>query len=191
MEYIRIKGSKAVVEDCFSDYGIDADSANAIVSYLHKNSKLLRDDESVQISTDFTSVPPGSMGFMLFETNYYINLKISTIVVAALLADISFAKGACSVLLELCGFSKTAITALSEENGEKCIVRETLACESQTGTPKILEPLNGECCNIDLSCKLRIEGKCCCTEKHVREIYNRLAERNMFKPSGECFKYQW
>lgn len=191
MKYFVIRGSKSEVESCFADLGIDASSANAIIDYLRKNKEILNSDEYVKISTEFPSFPPGMIGLMIPRTNYYINIKVATIVVAAFLADISLTQGALSMLLGLCGFSNTAITELNEELGEKCIVRETLAHNPKVGSPRILAPLKGECCNNDLSCKFRIEDRCHCTEDDILKIYEKLADRNMFSRIGEFYKYQW
>ena len=191
MKFLETTGSKSDIELSFAKLGIDGANANAIIDYLQKNKELLGDDEYIKISTEFPSFPPGMMGLMIPTTNYYINIKITTIVVAAFLADISFAHGVMSMLLGLCGFSNTAFTELSEYLGEKCIVRETLARNPKVGSSKILASLNGECCNNDLSCKFRIENKCHCTEDDIIEIYEKLADRNMFSRTGNVFKYQW
>lgn len=191
MEFFETRGSKSNVESDFADLGIDASSANAIIDYLCKNKELLGDDECIKISREFPSFPPGVIGLMIPSTNYYINIKVATIVVVAFLADISFGNGVLSMLLGLCGFSNTAVTKLSEELGEKCIVRETLVHNPKVGSSRILVPLKGECCNNDLSCKFRVEDKCHCTEDDVLKIYEKLADRNMFKRIGDCFEYQW
>lgn len=191
MKYFEISGSKSKVESYFAGFGIDAISANTIINYLHKNTGVLNSDEYVKISTEFPSFPPGTMGLMILRTNYYINIKVTTIVVAALLTDIALTQGALSTFLGLCGFSSTAITELSEELGEKCIVRETLAHNPRIGSSHILEPLKGECCNNDLSCKFRIDGRCYCSKDDIQKIYEKLTERNMFSRFGEFYKYQW
>lgn len=191
MKYFQINGSKSQVESHFADLGIDASSANAIIDYLGKNKEILNSDEYVRISTEFPSFPPGMIGLMIPTTNYYINIKTATIVVAAFLADIYLTQGVLSTLLGACGFSCTAITVLSEENGEKCIVRETLTRNPKVGSAHILAPLKGECCNNDLSCKYRIDGRCHCTEDDILKIYDKLAERNMFSRIGDFYQYRW
>lgn len=191
MKYLEIRGSKSKVESYFADLGFDAPSANAIINYLHKNKEVLNSDEYVKISAEFSSFPPGMIGLMVPRTNYYINIKVTTIVVAALLADITLTQGALSTFLGLCGFSSTALTELSEELGEKCIVRETLARNPKVGSSSILIPLKGECCNNDLSCKFRIDGRCRCSKDDILKIYEKLTERNMFSRIGDFYKYQW
>ena len=191
MKYFEISGSKSEVESCFAGLGIDAISANTIIDYLRKNKEVLNSDEYLNISTEFPSFPPGTIGLMIPRTNYYINIKVTTIVIAALLADIALTQGALSTFLGLCGFSSTALTELSEELGEKCIVRETLARKPKVGSSHILDPLKGECCNNDLSCMFRIDGRCYCSEDDIQKIYEKLTERNMFSRFGEFYKYQW
>lgn len=191
MKYFKASGSKPQLEAYFARFGIDATSANTIIKYLRKNTGILDSDEYVKISTEFSAPPPGTMELMVASTNYYINIKVTTIVVAALLTDIAFTQGALSTVLGLCGFSSTALTKLSEEHGEKCIVRETLAHNSRIGSLHILDPLKGECCNNDLSCKFRIDGRCYCSKDDIQKIYEKLTERNMFRRFGEFYKYQW
>ena len=191
MKYCQINGSKSQVESYFAKLGIDASSANAIIDYLEKNKDILSSDEYVRISTEFPSFPPGMIGLMVPKTNYYINVKTATIVMAIFLADIYLTQGALSLLAGLCGFSGTAITVLSEENGEKCIVRETLSRNPKVGSAHILAPLKGECCNNDLSCKYRIDGRCLCTEDEIINIYDKLTERNIFNRIGDRYQYRW
>lgn len=191
MDYFTAKGSKSDIAFAFSNLGIDATTANLLIDYLGKNTGLLSDDECVSVSTTFPSFPPGVIGLMVPSTNYYINIKITTIVVAAFLADISFGQGVLSLLLGLCGFSGTAFTRLNEELGEKCIVRETLTRDPKIGSAHILDSLQGECCNNDLLCKFRHDGKCHCSKEDILNIYERLADRNMFKRIGDYYKYQW
>ena len=191
MKYLEMSGSRSEVESYFLVLGIDAPSANAIINYLYKNKEILNSDENIKISTEFPTCPPGTLAFMIPRTNYYINIKVTTIVVAALLADIALTQGALSTFLGLCGFSSTAITELSEELGEKCIVRETLARTPKVGSSSILAPLKGDCCNNDLACRFRIDSRCHCSEDDILKIYEKLTERNMFSRIGEFYKYQW
>ena len=151
MKYFATHGieAEANVISALTYLGLDADSTKAILEYLRHNQNLLASDEWVcaQIPYDEGTCylcPPG--------LEYYINLRIASIVTAAFLADVFITKGAMSALLRLCGLSGISITKLSEERGEKCIVKESVIHRPKLGSSAILKRFKGECCNNDLSC---------------------------------------
>lgn len=191
MEFFKVEGSQSAIYTEIAKFGLDIESSRILFDYVEKNQWLLGDNESIALSLKFPSFPSGTVGFMMPNYSYYVNLRIATVVIAALLLDINLTKGAAATFLALKGFSSTAITQLSEIEGEKCIVKETLRTKDRIGQIDILLPFHGECCNNDLECKYRRGEKCCCSEHDIFEIYSRLSERNMFTKWGTQFKYNW
>ena len=186
MDYFKSEGS---VQKICKDLASMAEVS--IFDFLKDNKEILEDDESLVSYTKNPSFPPDVIGFMTPQYNYYINIKITTIVIVASILDITLTKGVISTILNMCGFSSTSIVKLDERNGEKCIVKETLLSENKTGYPSILRRFAGECCNNDMNCRFKNGAFCSCTEQDIIIIYQRLAEKNLFKKLGDSFEYQW
>lgn len=192
MEYIRMKGDEYAVREDFENLGIKAPAAMRIINYLCRHKELLSDSESISDTTEWPDFPAGCIGLMIPKTKYYINVKTATLFIVALLLDEKTGFPLFSSLLALKGISSTAVTALSEADGEKCIMKETLARKTKKGSADILDSLKGECGNNDLQCKYRIDGKCRCSKEDVLRIYDKLSARNIFVLDNDGFyKYQW
>ena len=192
MEYFSAEGlGKSVCEE-LTGIGIeDMQSANMVLDFLLDNHVFLDESESISYSSVYQDVPQGALSLTSPEKNYYVNVKIITIAVAAMILDVVLTKGVVSGILAIGGFSGTSILRLDEKSGEKCIVKETLLHNGKRGRKDVLSRHAGECCNNDLNCKFRNDDKCACSEKDVIAIYQRLADKNMFKRAGDCFEYQW
>lgn len=193
MEYFSARGSiQSICEKLSYITADDSENARAIVDYLIDNKDILDSEESLTTSIDFPSFPSGVVGFMTPEYNYYINIKITTIVVLALILDITLTKGVISTVLNMCGFSSTSVVKLDERNGEKCIVKETLLIDNKIGSQNILSRFAGKCCNNDLNCRFRDGDDCTCRKEDIITIYQRLTEKNLFKKiCDDCYEYQW
>ena len=118
-----------------------------------------------------------------------MNLKISTLLIAALLLDIHFTGGMAQLFLTMVGIDGRAIVKFSEYNGEKCILKELLRTSTKSASPELLIKFGGECCNNDLCCQYKSENKCTCTSQKVAEILDGLAKHNILKKEGVNYKY--
>lgn len=191
--YFVSKGSvDTICEDIIKNTGFNRENAKAIFDYLVKNKEKLHlaDDEKITSSFEFPSFSPGTIGFMTPKYNYSINIKKTTIIIVALILDIAFTKGIISTLLNMFGLSGICITKLSEANGEKCIVKETVFSENKTGNADILNAFDGECCNCDMNCNYRRGDRCTCSRDNIIDIYQRLTEVGLFRKEGDSFVYQ-
>lgn len=153
------------------------------------NKDILGNDESVFIK--YQSFPPGMMGLMVSGDNYYINIRITTIVVAALILDLYITRGAMATILGMCGVPKTSIVKINETTGEKCILKETLMRKSKRGDQNILSSFNGKCCNNNMNCQYRDGDNCTCKRENVLAIFQKLTDKNIFKANGDFYDYQW
>lgn len=193
MEYFNAEGTiQKICKELSYITANDTENARAIFEFLIDNKDILDNDESLTTSIDLSSFPSGVIGFMTPEYNYYINIKITTIVVLALILDIALTKGVISTVLNMCGFSSTSIVTLDERNGEKCIIKETLISRNRYGSQNVLSRFAGKCCNNDLNCRFRAGDDCTCTKEDITTIYQRLSEKNLFKKIGnDYYEYQW
>lgn len=192
MEKIELHGSANEVYSKIAVLGLNnSHDAEQIITFLEYNNDLLCSDEKIEISVETPPSAPRMMDLVCMRKNLYVNLKTSTILIAALLLDIHITAGFAQLLIAMIGISNQAIVVFSEKNGEKCIIKETLRTHDKTGHPNILSRFHGECCNNNLNCKYRINDKCCCTPDKIKKIYNDLVFCNMFKKEGDFYKYQW
>lgn len=192
MEKIELNGSANEVYNKIAVHGFDnSHDVEHIITFLEHNDDLLCADEKIETSVEIPQSSSGMMSFVIMRKNLYVNLKISTILIAALLLDIHMTGGFAQLLIALIGINSKAIATFSEENGEKCVIKETLRTHDKIGHPSILSRFHGECCNHNLNCKYRIDDKCCCTPDRVKVIFDDLVSCNMFKREGDFYKYQW
>lgn len=190
MNRLQINGFENDVYREIANLGFNSiDNAEKIVSFLRYNSNILSNDEFVEIKLIEPKTNPGMLGLIIMEKNLYINVKLSTLLIAALILDIHFTEGFAQLFLNLFGIGSRTITRFDEENGEKCIIIESL--KNKTGSLNILQNYNGECSNKQLKCKFRKNNQCCCTKEDVNKIYETLIEYNMFKKEGDKYIYKW
>lgn len=184
-------GDKNVLCYRLMQQGIESEEdANKIIEFLTNNRNILSNSEKFEIDVEYPDMPPGMMGLMIAEYTYYVNIKVTTIAIIALLLDINVTGGLAATLLSLGGASSRGIIKLNEFEGEKCIVKETLMQGVRIGNKDILLKFSGECCNNNMNCKYNDSGKCNCSENTVISIYEKLVEKDMFIKRGNEYVYQ-
>lgn len=197
MQYIKISGSAFDIKLWFATYGIDVESVDAVMDFLLNNPTVLSEGEIFEKRFEVPDIPPGAlMHALIYKEKYYVNLKLTTLWVVAHLINSKLRLDELNVpiievLLGFSGIPLPTITKLSELFGETCIVRETMLRKGKVGSTDILVPFKGKCCNYDLKCRFREGDNCFCTPKDILEIYESLAEQNMFEQNGDKFEYQW
>lgn len=192
MKTIKLNGSENDVYKELAALGLNNScDAEQIITFLKHNKDLLGSEEAIETSMEVPPSLPGMMSLVIMRKNLYVNLKLSTILIVALLLDIHITAGFSQLLTAMMGISSHAIVTFGEENGEKCIIKETLRTQNKIGHPDMLSKFHGECCNNDLKCRYRVEDKCCCTPERIKEIFVDLASCNMFTKEGDYYKYQW
>ncbi len=75
--------------------GISTDhEAEVLLDFIHSNQYLLNENECIEIEDNYTYPQnQNMMGLVLCDSSYYINLKKTTIILAAFLLDIHLTKG--------------------------------------------------------------------------------------------------
>ena len=192
MERIELCGSADEVYKKIASFGLNnMCDAEQIITFLKYNGDLLCSNEKIETRIETPKSSPEMMNMLIMRKNLYVNLKVSTILIVALIFDIHLTKGFAQLLTAMLGVSSQAIVTFSEAKGEKCIIKETLRTKDKTGNPDMLSKFKGECCNNNLNCKHRIDNKCYCTPDKIKEIFDNLVDCNMFKKEGDFYKYQW
>ncbi len=188
--YMQVKGTDdSISEQIQEQLGISEEAALRVFYYMVNNQDILSKDEFIKI------LPRKgiSSGLTFFNEKYYVNVKIATLLICALLLDIKFTSGVAATIISLAGIPTKSILKLNEKDGQKCILRETLKLKGKTADKYILEKFKGECPNNNLStCKYRNGMRCSCSPELVEEILASLADNNVFIKDGyDRFKYCW
>lgn len=192
MLHINLTGREHdVYAELANSLDIDSNSSEQIITFLQNNSEILSADEEITTSIEAPAPSIKGMGLIIMKKNLHINVKVATILTAALLLDIYMTNGFAQLIVGMFGVNGHAIVPFSEKDGEKCIIIETLRTHNKVATPSLLSAFNGLCCNNNLKCRYRLDDRCHCTHKDVGKILEGLTERNILKKEGELYKYQW
>lgn len=189
--YVSFIGTEDEIAEQFVEkIGLQDDDAYRMLYYILSNTDMLGNDEEITIGyTKYSS----RRGITFAEEEYHISIKITTIVICALLLDITLTKGAASSLLSLSGVTTRGVAKLDDYKGQKCILRETLRTKDKVGNSHILEKFHGECCNNDIAqCKYRKGVNCICCQEEVEKVFEGLADNQVFvKDKNGDYRYCW
>lgn len=183
-------GSKKELEKEILRFVEIGDVSKFISGLTRLASYFSQDDEYVDITTSIPETNPDIMECLIPNTNYNINLKVTTIAILAAILDASLTNGFASLALSLSGFNSQAIVKLDEYKGEKCIILEMLRAESHIVTESILPPDNKECFNCNLKCKYRIDSQCKINREDIHKIFEILCNKNLIT-EGDNGEYKY
>lgn len=194
MEDIRFEmdGTKEDAVIALCNYGIERmEDAEKLLDYLCQMQELLAEDETIENEVGMPDT--GAMGLTLADGSYYVNVRTSSIVIAAAILDIILTKGLASAAISLFGVSGTAFVHIEEADGEKCILQETLIMKQKMGNSHILEKYAGKCRNPVSCCKYRQGEECSCTRDDIISIYEKLCAKNVFQRdnAAQVYHYVW
>lgn len=190
---VELVGSKEKVILAFRKLGIeDEKEARKILDYLYNNSDILDESESFEVYNEHED-EGDMMALTLFDSSLYINVKTVTIVMVAFLLDVTLTGGIAALSLSLLGVNNKALASIKEENGEKCILKETLLRKPRIGNISILDCYEGKCQMLNSQCKYRDGELCNCSHDAIMNIYDNLIEKNIVKRSPDRlhYIYQW
>lgn len=112
MDYINIQGSENAVISELSEY-MKEGSAKLILQNLPLFADILDNDEKFHTEKEIPE-RENKLGFMVPKTNYYLNVKKTTIAFIGLLFDIQFTYGFTSFVLGIFGITADTIRKLSD-----------------------------------------------------------------------------
>lgn len=176
-KYIHIYGAEdSAAEQIRKIADISEEDSYRILYYLMNHSDILGAGE-------FTAVEETKRlgrGIACFGGRVHINVKATTLVLCALLLDITFTRGVSAALLSLAGIPGQAVVKISEIEGEKCVVRELLRAENRMVQADLFAKFSGQCVNNDFSeCKYKKGETCCCKSVHTEEILKKLENKHI------------
>lgn len=153
---------------------------------------LISKDERLEILMEFPQMPPGMLEMLIPKTNLYVNLKVTTIALIALILDAEITKGAANFILAATGFNVNSIVKLNEEIGEKCLLLEIYRKQRHEAKLDIFDQICGkECINNHMNCKYRDQGICTIPKEKIRDVLERMVNKNVFSKNGELYKYNF
>lgn len=187
MERIVVRGDEKDIISELSKY-IDPGDVRIVVRSLPVFGELIEDDEALEISKG-TQEQGNGMGFVIPKTNYYINLKMTTIALIGLLLDIGFTEGFTVFILGIFGVSADVIRKLSDT--EKCVLFlvKADAVLAREGKYTLRDSL--PCINYARECDCRQYDKCSLPEDILTDTVQKLLEKNVIKQTGNLLIYRF
>ncbi|MBD5540658.1 MAG: hypothetical protein HDR00_05610 [Lachnospiraceae bacterium] len=186
MNYINIQGDENTIIQELSKY-MNPGGAKLIVQNLPSYIDVLDDDETFEVKEEIEGLPNKGLGLLLLKTNYYLNVKKTTIAFIGLLFDIQFTKGFASFALEVFGITADTIRKLSEI--EKCVLllikTDSIIIDdgkyALSGTPN--------CKNFALRCTYCQYDKCCLSKEVLNDTVQKLLDAKVIKCKGNSLVY--
>jgi hypothetical protein len=179
-------GDESEVRHKLTEY-VTSESIDSLLEHMNEIKPLLGTDEKFTVEYSFPELPQGSMGLMVGKTDYFINIKSISLVILALLLDLTLTSGCAAAILGMSGIKLRAITRLDKVNGEKCMVVESMKSPDKTVSYDRLRLNAKKCPNQLLKCKFCIQGKCKIRPNQFNDLMKSLCERNVFASSEGSF----
>jgi hypothetical protein len=141
---------------------------------------IISDGESVSSEERLPTFPPGTIGLLIPNTYYHINVKRASLYAASILAGL-FTSGIATSLVAAHGGLKTALAILNRENGEFCnfvqateLQKAGVEIVAQAVSEKIAKK---ECPFKQIGCRYLTSGNCSIATSNVENNIASLQEK--------------
>lgn len=108
-----------------------------------------------------------------------------------MLLDIKLTLGFASATLAILGFNNQAIVRVDVSEGEKYLILEAIQSKNRVINEDVFSSYNFECVHNDLRCKYQDGDKCTISKENIKEILDRLCDKNIFKKVRGFYKYNF
>lgn len=185
MDYINIHGDENAIIQELSKY-MSQGGAKIIVQNLSSYIDVLDDDETFDVKEE-KQEQENRLGFMVPKTNYYLNVKKTTIALIGLLFDIQFMEGFASFVLGIFGITADTIRKVSEI--EKCVLLliKTDSIIMEDGKYALSSTPN--CKNFTLRCTYCQYDKCHLSKEVLNDTVQKLLDAKVIKCKGNSLVY--
>ena len=150
------------------------------------------EDEHIKTFIETPSLPYGTIGLIFSKTYYNINIKRTTLVMAAAILDAFMTKGLLTAFLSLLGVMKQAIGKLDPKKGEYCVLIKAKHLKDKKFeiNPKAVysDMKNKECMLPKINCKFMKDNICKITELSIRDIFFSLEEKGAIEKDKDNWK---
>ena len=185
MDYINIQGDENSIIQELSKY-MNQGGAKLIVQNMPSFMDILDDDEAFDITKE-KQEQEEQLGFMVPKTNYYLNVKKTTIAFIGLLFDIQFTQGFASFALNIFGITADTIRKLTDI--EKCVLLllKTDSIIIDNGEYAISDA--SKCMNFALGCTYCQYDKCNLSKEVLNDTVQKLLDEKVIKHKGNSLVY--
>lgn len=185
MDYINIQGDENTIIQELSKY-MNQGGAKLIVQNMSSFIDVLGDDEVFDAMEEKQGQNDG-LGFMVPKTNYYLNIKKTTIAFIGLLFDIQFTKGFASFVLDIFGITADTIRKLTDI--EKCVLLllKTDSITIENGEYAVSDA--SKCMNFALGCTYCQYDKCRLSKEVLNDTVKKLLDEKIIKCKDNSLVY--
>ncbi len=178
MEYLTLKNAEFVeVMRQLNEITTSGNLVRKVFDFINVHKQILTSEEYFYENTTMPRMPPGVIGMMVMKSKYSINMKISTILILALLIDSQLVLPIASNFLGFIGYSTKVIEKI--QDNERCIIIDILL-----GGKKTYQEFNyykNECILNDINCPYRKEYVCDRKIDVIKDIIKKLEEKIIIK----------
>lgn len=193
-EYFTFSGTESELKERLLLFMSEEDS-QSFINGIQNYRQYLGEDEFIEkASSSPTNELEGDskmLDLLIQTSNYNINIKALTLTALALLLDIKLTLGFASAALAILGFNNQAIVRVDVSEGEKCLILEAIQSKNRVINEDVFSVCNYECVHNDLDCKYQDGDKCTINKGNIKEILDRLCDKNIFKRIGGFYKYNF
>ncbi|MBP3477754.1 MAG: hypothetical protein J6K48_15785 [Lachnospiraceae bacterium] len=177
MDYINIQGDENTIIRELSNY-MNQGGAKLIVQNLSSFMDVLGDDEAFDIKEEIQKQEDG-LGFIVPRTNYYLNVKKTTIAFIGLLFDIQFTKGFASFVLDILGITADKIRKLTDI--EKCVLLLIRTGSITISSGGYVFGSTPNCMNFALGCTYCQYDRCHLPQEVLNDTVQKLLEDKVIR----------
>lgn len=192
-EFFTFKGTEEELEKELSAFIVEKD-IKSFIEGIKKYELFYDNDEFIEITSFVekkSETDSNMINLLLEKSDYNINLRALTITILALLLDIKLTIGFASTTLAILGFNNQAIVKIEASEGEKCLILEAIRSKNKIINEHVFVNCNHQCVNNNIACKFRNSDNCNISKEEIKEILDKLCEKNIFKKIGNYYKYNF
>ena len=169
---------------------LDVHNVKEKINTILSNDEKLEFQNWILLHSPNTLHSLGIHKFLISKCNVYINFKVSTIALIALILDIEVTNGIASFILAATGVNIRSIAKINESIGEKCVLLEIYRNDRhKTKLSTLKNMFCRECINNDMNCKYRIQGMCTIDSEKINEILENLKDKNVIVKENDFYKF--
>lgn len=171
------------------NYDISSRDALNILTYLENHQYMLSKEECIQKQCNLSNDNSNNvLNLILPNSNYYINIKDTTILIVALICDIKLTQGFVTFALTIAGISTPTLQKLKDEF--LCITKEIIKNGRRITFQELQNKFNtSECINNDIVCKHNNNGMCTFNKNNLLCILNDLENTNILNKEENTYLY--
>lgn len=185
MDYINIQGDKNTVIRELTKF-MDQEGAEFVIQNQQFLEAVLDEDDAFYSKIE-AEQKGGILGFTIPKTNYYINMKKTTLAFIGLIFDIQLTKGFASFVLNIFGITADTIRKLSDI--EKCILLLIRSDSIITDNDGYAFSGTLNCINFASGCTYCQYDRCNLDKEVLNDTIQKLLENNIIRRKGNSLIY--